>query len=134
MLTMMLERKSFTSLSLKICHQYNQTKLYCNQEHTLQTILVWTSGQDTGIHRHAFPPHATTERITTKPQNSNTQNCQKIKRHRSPKIKDLKTPHSSRQVGGAEMQRCVERCRVKKVASYLDLILLQKAIFSILFI
>ena len=39
-----------------------------------------------------------------------TQIHQKIEPYRSPTTKDLKKPHSSRQVGEEEMQRGVERC------------------------
>ena len=42
---------------------------------------------------------------------SNTQNHQKTELYGSPTTKDLKKPHSSRQVGGAESWRQVERHR-----------------------
>ena len=68
-----------------------------------------TSGQDAGIDKHASPPHTTTEKITTKPQNNNTQNHQKIERHGSPTTKDLKKLHSFRRVRGVETWYSVER-------------------------
>ena len=37
-----------------------------------------------------------------------TQNCQKIELYGSPTTKELNKSHSSRQVGGEEMQRYVE--------------------------
>ena len=40
---------------------------------------------------------------------NNTQNCQKIELYGSLTTKDLKQPHSSRHVGGTEMQRRVEK-------------------------
>ena len=42
-------------------------------------------------------------------ETNNTQNHQKIKLYGSPATKDLKKPHSSRQVGREETQRRVER-------------------------
>ena len=38
-----------------------------------------------------------------------TQICQKIELYGSPTSKDFKKLHSSRQLGGLEMQRCTER-------------------------
>ena len=40
-------------------------------------------------------------------KSNNTQNCQKIELYGSPATRDLKKPHSSRRVGGAEKQRGV---------------------------
>ena len=41
---------------------------------------------------------------------NNTENHQKTELYGNPTTKDLKKPHSSRQVGEAETQRLVERC------------------------
>ena len=48
---------------------------------------------DGGLGRHASPPRATIERITTRSQTNNTQNCQKIEFYGSPTTKDLKKTH-----------------------------------------
>ena len=48
-----------------------------------------------------MPPHITI-RITTNLKTKNTKNCQKIKLYGGPTTKDLKKPHLSRQIGGAE--------------------------------
>ena len=71
--------------------------------HMMLYDQLQTSGQDGGVGRHVSPPCATTKRITTQSQN-NTQNCQKTEPYGSLATKDLKKPHSSRWVGGAEMQ------------------------------
>ena len=63
--------------------------------------------------KQASPPHATTERITTRPQNKEQQ---KIKLDGNPTTKDLKKSHSSRCAGEAETQRWEERPRSHPVA------------------
>ena len=58
-------------------------------------------------------PHRT-KRMTTNLKTKSNQNCQKIKLHRSPTIKELKK-HSSKLVGAAEKGSGAER-RHGKVA------------------
>ena len=70
-----------------------------------------TSGQDGSIGKHASKPHTTIEKITTRHKTNIIQNRQKIKLYGSPATKDLKKPHSSRQVGGVETWREVEARR-----------------------
>ena len=67
-----------------------------------------TSGQDGGKEKHPSPPYTTTMKITTKLQNKYHPELSKIEVFGGPTTKDLKEPRSSRQVGGAEMHRCVE--------------------------
>ena len=64
-----------------------------------------TSSQDGGIGRYTLLPHVTAKELQL---NLNAQNCQKIKVYASLTTKDLKKPHSSRQVGGMEMWRWAE--------------------------
>ena len=65
-----------------------------------------TSGQDGGVGSCALCPCATLhnprKNYNQISKTNNTQNHQKIKLYGSPTTKDLKKPHSSRQVGGAE--------------------------------
>ena len=61
-----------------------------------------TSSQDGDVVRHTVLPLTTKTRTTTNFNKKNNQNCQKIKRYRSPKTKELKKKHSSRLVGGVE--------------------------------
>ena len=68
-----------------------------------------TSSQDGSTGKQASP-HATTG-LELDLKTNNTQNHQKIELYGSLTTKDLKKPHSSRRVGGAEMWRGAERCR-----------------------
>ena len=62
-----------------------------------------TSSQDGGVGRHTVPPHITKRRTITNLKIKNNQNCQKIELYGSPRTKELKKKHSSRQVEGVEM-------------------------------
>ena len=81
---------------------------------TNEIYILFTSGQDGGIGKHVWPPHATTERITARPQN-NTQNYQKIELYGSPTTKDLKKPtfiHTGQWGGDVETGREARRPNV----------------------
>ena len=67
-----------------------------------------TSGQDGGVSRHTVPPHTTKRRTTTKLKTKNNQNCQKIQLYGSWITKEVKKKHSSRPLGGAEMDSWAE--------------------------
>ena len=62
-----------------------------------------TSSQDGGIGRYTLAPCVTKRRTTTNLKTKNNQNSQKIELYESPTTKELKKKHSSRPVGGAEM-------------------------------
>ena len=62
-----------------------------------------TSSQDEGVGRHTVPPHITKRRTITNLKIKNNQNCQKIELYGSPRTKELKKKHSSRQVEGVEI-------------------------------
>ena len=65
-----------------------------------------TSGQDgeTSSHHHRGNYSYISKQISN-------HNCQKIELYGSPTTKDLKKPHSSIQIGGAQFQRQMERHR-----------------------
>ena len=69
-----------------------------------------TSAQDGGIGKHASGPHATTERITTGPQNKNHPDPSENRAVWKSDNQGLKEACSRRLGGGAEMQRQAERC------------------------
>ena len=56
-----------------------------------------------GSHHHRNNYNWTSKQVTP-------QSIRKIKLYGSPTTKNLKKPHSSRRVGGGEMQRQVEMC------------------------
>ena len=59
-------------------------------------------------------PHTTKRKITTNLKTINNQNCQKIKMDGTPTTKELKK-HSSKLVGGVEMDNRAGRTRGKAV-------------------
>ena len=58
-----------------LCNGYSPETLVASQ---CKKCAVSTSGQDEGVAKHASPPCATAERITTNLKTNNTQNCQKV--------------------------------------------------------
>ena len=78
-----------------------------------------TSGPAGGIGKHVSPPHATTERIITRPQN-NTQNCQEIElygKSNNEGFKEATFIQVGRRGGDAEAGRGVQRHRVARRSS-----------------
>ena len=73
-------------------------------------------GQDGSIGRYTLPPHTTKRRPTTNLKTKNNQNCQKIKLYESLTTKELRKKHSSRLVGGTEVDNWVERTHGKAMA------------------
>ena len=70
-----------------------KTKIYKNKHY-------WTSGQDGGIGEHVLPPCTTKQKVQLDYKTNVTQNNQKIMLYGSLTTKELKKPHSSKQVEG----------------------------------
>ena len=92
----------YMSLLLMILNISCQSPLACKVSFEKSEI----SRQDGGIGRHTLHPHTTKRGTTTNLKTKNNQNCQKIKLYGSLTTKELKKNHSSRLVGGVEMDSC----------------------------
>ena len=61
-----------------------------------------TSGKGRGVCKHGSPTCTTTAKLQLNYRTNITQKCQEIELYGSMTTKELKKPHSSRQVGDAE--------------------------------
>ena len=78
--------------SLEIC-----SYIYWNNK-----IFLETSSQDGCIGKHSSPPYTTTAKLQLKFRTTITQNHQKLRQIEVLTTTELKKPHASRLVGGAE--------------------------------